>query len=201
MNMLIDLLPRKVEIEGKEYDINSGFRESILFELLMQDTEISEEDKVIQSLELYYPIVPKNINKAIENILWFYRCGKDSEETKVKGKSKGKRKQIYSFDYDAEYIYSAFLDQYGIDLQDVEYLHWWKFKAMFNSLKEDNQIVKIMGYRSVEITNDMTKEQKRFYKEMQELYKIPENISKEEKEKFDEIEEILLNSGNLENVL
>ncbi len=197
MNILIDLLPKEVNIEGEDYKINSDFRTSILFELLMQDNSVSEEDKIIQALELYYPILPKDLNQAIEKILWFYRCGKDEVETKNKGT--GKSTNVYSFDYDDDYIYSAFLDQYGVDLQDVEYLHWWKFKAMFRGLKEDNEIVKIMGYRAMDVNKIKDKEQKAHYTKMQELYKVP--IAKDERNKLDEINNILLNGGDVSKVL
>ena len=199
MNILIDILPNEVNIEGEDYKINSDFRTSILFELLMQDNSISEEDKIIQALELYYPKLPKDINKAIEGILWFYRCGKD--EVKNNNKGTGKSTNVYSFNFDDDYIYSAFLDQYGVDLQDIEYLHWWKFKAMFKSLKEDNELVKIMGYRAMDVNKIKDKEQKEYYKNMKELYKIPSNISKNEKEKLSEIEEILLNGGDVSKLL
>ncbi len=197
MNILIDLLPNEVNIEGQDYKINSDFRTSILFELLMQDNSISEEDKIIQALELYYPILPTDLNQAIEKILWFYRCGKDEVENKNKGT--GKSTNVYSYDYDDDYIYSAFLDQYGVDLQDVEYLHWWKFKAMFKALKEDNEIVKIMGYRAMDVNKIKDKEQKAHYTKMQELYKIP--IAKDERNKLDEINQILLNGGDVSKVL
>ena len=197
MNILIDLLPNEVNIEGEDYKINSDFRTSILFELLMQDNAISEEDKIIQTLELYYPKLPKDINKAIEGILWFYRCGKD--EVKNKNKGTGKSTNVYSYEYDDDLIYSAFLDQYNIDLQDIEYLHWWKFKAMFKSLKEDNEIVKIMGYRAMDVNKIKDKEQKAHYKKMQDLHKIP--TSKDEVEKLDEINQILLNCGDVSKVL
>lgn len=199
MNLLIDLVPVSVDIEGEKYEINSDFRTSILFELLMQDSEISEEDKIIHALELYYSILPNNLNEAVEKLLWFYRCGKD--EVEGKGYGKGKSEQIYSYDYDDDYIYSAFLDQYGVDLQDMEYLHWWKFKAMFKALKEDNEIVKIMGYRAMDLSKIKDKEEKSYYKKMKELYKIPSNISKDEKEKLNQIEEILLNGGDASKVL
>ena len=40
MNILIDLLPKKVEIDGIEYDINYDFRTSVLFEIMIQDNNI-----------------------------------------------------------------------------------------------------------------------------------------------------------------
>ncbi|GAA0084582.1 hypothetical protein UT300007_10210 [Clostridium sp. CTA-7] len=199
MNILIDLLPNKVIIEEKEYEINSDFRTSILFELLMQDDNLSEEDKLYYALDLYYPILPENINKAVEEILLFYECGKENENN---SSSRGKNKvigQIYSFEYDDEYIYSAFLDQYGIDLQDIEFLHWWKFKAMFKALKEDNEIVKIIGYRSIDLSKVKDKGQREYYKNMKKLYEIPK--SKNELEKINEIEEALLNGKDLSKIL
>lgn len=198
MNILIDLVPTTVNIDNREYEINSDFRTSILFELLMQDGTIEEDDKILMALQLYYPDIPENIKKAIEQMLWFYRCGKDVSSSKGNGKSKGVT-QIYSFEYDDDYIYSAFLDQYNIDLQDIEYLHWWKFKAMFKSLKDDNMIVKIIGYRSMDLSKVKDKEQKAYYKRMQKLYEIP--ISKNEQNKLDDITIALLSGGDLSKVL
>ena len=70
---------------------------------------------------------------------------------------------------------------------------------MFKSLKGDNEIVKIMGYRSVNLSNIKDKEQKLYYKKMKELYKIP--ISKDEIEKLDEIEKALLNGEDVSKLL
>lgn len=190
MNILIDLVPTSVNIDNKKYEINSDFRTSILFEMLMQDNSVSDEDKIFRALQLYYPAIPENINEAIEKMLWFYRCDKDIRKSKGNGKGKSVT-QIYSFEHDDAYIYAAFMDQYSIDLQDIEYLHWWKFKAMFKSLKEDNEIVKIMGYRSMDLSKIKDKEQKSYYKRMKDLYEIP--ISKDEDRKLKEIEEALLN--------
>lgn len=198
MNLLIDLVPKTITIDNKEYEINSDFRTSILFELLMQDKSIKDNDKIYLALELYYPNIPDDINSAIEKMLWFYRCGKDLITSKRKGKGKSDIK-IYSFEYDDDYIYAAFMDQYGIDLQDIKYLHWWKFKAMFKSLKEDTEIVKIMRYRSMDLSKINDKNEKAYYKKMQELYKIP--ISKDEQEKLEEIERALLNGEDVSKLL
>lgn len=198
MNILIDKLPNKIDILGEEYIINSDFRVSILFELLMQDKTIEDEQKIIQALNLYYGKIPKDVDLAIKKILWFYSCGKEEKKGK-KGISKRKNKQIYSFEYDSEYIYSAFLSQYNIDLESIDYLHWWKFRALFNSLDESNQFVKIMKYRAIDVSKIKDKEEKNFYKEMQEYYKIP--ISEEEEEKLDEITQALLNGTFNQNLL
>lgn len=196
MNMLVDVLPDSVEIDGTDYRINTDFRISILFELLMQDDGIEAQDKVIPALELYYPVIPQNVTEAVNQMIWFYRCGKDQVKPKEGSESGGSsQKIIYSFDYDDDYIYAAFLEQYGIDLQDVEHLHWWKFRALFKALGENTEFVKIMGYRSMKITSSMSKEQKQFYKHMQTIHALPE--SNKEKEADAILAEALMNGGDL----
>lgn len=204
MNLLIDLVPNEVEISGKMYEINSDFRTSILFEQLMLDEDIKEEYKFIQALQLYFPKLPAIglFEEAFKKIIWFYSCDKETEETKVKRGKNTSSKQIYDWDYDDEYIYAAFLDQYNIDLQEIEHLHWWKFKAMFKSLKETNKIVEIMKYRSINLSEIEDKKEKKFYKKMQETFALPNKVNKSEKEKLRAIEDALLKDGvlNLENL-
>lgn len=200
MNMLIDPLPKRVDIGGKSYEIRTDFRISILFEIMMLDPEVPDDMKVVNGLNLYYPKLPGDIEEACDKMLWFYKCGReDNAYVKKLAESKSEDKRVYSFDYDDDYIYAAFLRQYGIDLNGVKHLHWWKFKAMFNSLTDDNEFVKIMGYRAVDITKDMSKDQQRFYRKMKKIHEIP--LPKSEQEKQDAITEALMNGGDLTGLL
>ena len=183
MNLLLDDLDKVVKMRIKE-DFNTNFKNSILFELLMQESDLSNEAKVYQALKIYYPNLNQitDVNKAIDNMLWFYKCGKEDEEETSQRVKKENTKRIYSYEFDNELIYSAFKDQYSIDLQDIEYLHWWKFKAMFDALKDDNKIVEIMGYRAINLSKIKDKEMRKHYKKMQKLYALPDMRSEEEKE-------------------
>ena len=140
MNLLIHKLP----IQVKEMKINTDFRISILFELLMQNQKMRKELKIMKALQLYYPDFEKisNYEIAIEQMLWFYKCGKELDNSNKRNTNHNRYNQIYSYEFDDTYIYSAFLQQYHIDLQEVEYMHWWKFKAMFDGLSEDTEILK-----------------------------------------------------------
>lgn len=193
-NILLDILPETVDIDGIEYRINSDFRISILFELLMQDDELGKRQKLVQGLQLYYPEIPHNVTMAVDKMIWFYRCGKETGNG-GHGSGSGRAKQIYSFEYDDDYIYAAFLEQYGIDLQDIEELHWWKFRALFRGLSEDTEFVKIMGYRSVKINSKMSKEQREFYKKMQSIHALP--ITDAERKADELLTEALLNGGDI----
>lgn len=163
--------------------LRTDFRESIKFELLMQDRDIDNKDKLELALNLYFYKIPDNIEKAIEDILWFYKCGKEElANSNNKGNNKNKKNQIYSYEFDDNYIYSAFLQQYNVDLQDIEYLHWWKFKAMFEGLSKDAKIVEIMGYRAIDLRKIKDKEEKERYKKLKDIYRLPDMRTQEEKE-------------------
>ena len=183
INLLLDDIDEIVKNRIK-INFDTNFRIGIAFEIMMQNPKYSMQAKTYQALKLFYPEINqiKDFKKAIDDIIWFYSCGKNEEKTSQKSK-KNKNKQIYSYVFDNDLIYSAFKDQYNVDLEEVEYLHWWKFRAMFNGLKSDNRIVEIMGYRAVDLSKIKDKEMKKHRKQLQEEYKLPDMRSEEEKEK------------------
>lgn len=196
MNLLTDKLPYTVSVNGKDFEVDTDYSTSIRFEQLMLDRTISGADKVGLALNLYYPVVPDDINGALEAIKQFYRA----ENTEGLGGFKGSKtaSRIYDFDFDAPYIYAAFLKDYGIDLTRTEHLHWWAFRALFAALSEDNAFCKIMNYRAID-TKKFKGEERKFYAKMQKLYAIP--APKAEREKLDAVTEALLNGGDLSNLV
>lgn len=178
MNIILDRLP--TDYEGLKIETN--FRSFILFELLMQDTKVSEEDKVALAVNLFYEETPQDIKKAIDGILWFY-CGGKIEEKQVKNQEKTSKKRIYSYEHDSNLIYSAFKHDYNLDLNEIKYLHWWKFKALFECLNEENKICKYMEYRAVDLSKIKDKDEKKRYKKLKKACMLPDERSEEEKEK------------------
>ncbi|NFH70766.1 hypothetical protein FDC35_15900 [Clostridium botulinum] len=188
MSILTNKLPVEVNIDGVLYKINSDYRTSIIFSKLIEDNEITE-DIIVKVLKLYYPVMPKDIEQAINIIFWFYTCGENQEESN--SKSTISNKKVFDYEQDSRYIYSAFLSQYKIDLQDIKYLHWWKFKALFEALDDNNEIIKIMQYRSMDLSKIKDKEQRNFYKKMQDTYKLKEKISEEDLQALNDIKNLL----------
>lgn len=197
MSLLLEPAPVTVVIGGAEVGIETDFRASVRFELMMQEEDLSDEAKVLQALQLYYGTVPKAVPEAVEKMLWFYHLGReDSEAAGTRGRL---LEPVYSFEHDDGYIYAAFLTQYRIDLQNVPYLHWWSFKRLFDSLSPENEFVKIMQYRAAEITPKMSREQQDFYRRMKKLYALP--LPKREREQLSALEEALLGSGDVSALL
>lgn len=195
MNLLCDKTPESINVSGVNYKINTDYRVWIKFELLL--SEPSNDDKVLQEISelIFCNTMPKITNDVVEAILWFYRCGKPHEKQSGKGNN---NRAIFNYDYDDSYIYAAFLEQYGVDLNDAD-IHWWKFRALFQSLKDDCQIVKIMGIRSIKITSKMSAAERDYYQKMKRLYALP--LPQTELEKYNEIEDALLSGKPVDELL
>ncbi|EAG5212468.1 hypothetical protein C7T15_13885 [Listeria monocytogenes] len=74
----------------------------------------------------------------------------------------------YSLTQDADYIYASFLQDYNIDLLDSRgKMHWYKFRALLESLRDDTTIKTIIGIRQAELPSGKGTE-----KERNELIKL-----------------------------
>ena len=200
MNILIDDIecPDQTVVNGERYEIRTNFRMSILFELMMQDDSLDARTRVWKGLNLYFPVIPGDLSAAVDAALWFYRCGREETALQKRMAERKGKKQIYSFDYDAGRIYAAFLLAYNIDLQDIDYMHWWRFRFLFDSLPKDCEFVRAMEYRSVEL-DKVPEGQKEWYGKMKRMYALP--LSKEEDDRQAAIENALLNGGDMTGVL
>lgn len=176
MNILIDPLPTSVKIRGQDWPIRTAFYVWALFELTMQNAQLSDAEKIEQILPLCFSEVPPDINGALEAVLWFYRCG--AEPSKGGGHGGGKsQKKAYCFEQDADLIYATFRACYGIDLTEED-MHWWKFRALFRALPSECELAKVMGYRTADLTG-MSKTQKKLFERMRKLYALTNSRSVE----------------------
>lgn len=198
MNLLLEPAPTSVDIGGKQYALDADFRNAIKFEELMLDSEVPDEARGMLALRLFYPEIPKDVGAAFERIVWFYAGGEEPRQNRGSAAKAAAGKRIYSFEHDGAHIYAAFLADYRIDLEAVDFLHWWKFRALFESLRDENLICRIMGYRAADISK-LKGEQRKHYQEMQRFYALP--LPRDEKEKLDKINEVLMNGGDISTIL
>jgi len=190
--IMFNKLPHFVILQGKKYRINVDFRNMISFENKVEDKTIDKAKKIEHGLRCFYFDFfyledylkllhnPQVYQEACDKLIWFYKCGRDNYH-KTTGKGKGQNKQIYSYKFDDEYIYGAFYEQYGIDLA-YDKVHWWKFKSLLKSLKDDTEFVKIKSYRSY-----TGKDENRL--KLKEYWELP--LSLEEQNRLNQIYETL----------
>ena len=172
-------LPQGISIDGIFYTVNTDFKVWIEIANIISSKELNIFEKAEKSLALCYKeSLPDTFSNAINGMFEFYRCGKIPANPE---KTSAFAKPVIDLIEDRDMIAAAFLHDYNIDLFSTP-MHWWEFKALLSSLSEDNKIVKIMGYRAINIADIKDKEQKKFYKKMKSLYSLPDNRSEEEKE-------------------
>lgn len=169
MNIITDSLPKTVFIRGGEYPINSDFRAAVEFEILIQ-SDASPRVKADGAVRLFFgenpPPYPIDIivNAAAEFYAGFHS---DNESNIPKS-----RKRLYSFSQDGGYIAAAFRSQYGIDILNIPYMHWYEFTALFRGLEENCEIVKIMGYRAADPKKIKCKSERERIVKLQEIYRL-----------------------------
>jgi len=186
MNILLDILPEEVAINGKRYYIDTDFRTFIIFEKIILDHTLTAKEKITELLNLVYTEeVPVDVTAAFDAAIQIYRCGEETTSrpgaTRKNGDVELKPKLIYDYEKDAPYIYAAFLSQYGIDLNEIVYMHWWKFHALFNGLTSSTKIVEIMGYRATDLSKIKDKDERARLAKLKRIYDLPTNYTYEDK--------------------
>lgn len=190
VNIILDRLPNTVEIGGKDYQIYSDFRTSILFETMIR-SDLSSHEKLSRMLSLYYPVIPENRSEAIDKALWFYNCGKyekekEEEQKNRTGNAYRKNRVAYSFEQDAAYIYAAFQSEYHMNLQRMKSqdLHWWEFQALFEALDDRHKIKQIMYWRTCS-TNGLPRKEVQRINELRKRFSLRDDVSCSEKVKLE----------------
>lgn len=177
MNILIEILPTAIEIDGIEYDINSDFRSCLRIILAFEDSSLAAFEKQMILLENLYREVPDNLEQAIRKGIKFLNGGKEEE---MSGKS---QPRLYSFEKDAPFIMAAFKQTHGIDLETSD-MHWWKFMTLFMDMGSDTTFSNLVSLRKRVKTGKATKEERAAAREIKDIFDLPEidNRTLEERE-------------------
>lgn len=94
-----------------------------------------------------------------------------------------KQRAPYDIRYDGDYIYSSFLQAYGIDLFDVQgELHWRKFNALLSGLPEGTKFMEVIKIRKWKPQKGDSAEYKEEMRRLQKDYALPNEIVEEEEE-------------------
>lgn len=179
MNPLINKFPTKIELNGKVYEINTDFRNCLKIILAFEDDDLTIEEKYYIMLQRLYGCVPKNQEEAIRKAILFLDCGEEQ-------KDESDKPRIYSFSKDAKYIYSAIeMSSNGLDLENIEYLHWWKFYYKFFDINKDTTFSNIISLRDKKNHGKLTEEEKNIFIESREILDLDyQTEPSEEESKF-----------------
>lgn len=141
-------LPKTVEIDGKTFGIRYDFRVIIEILIMLNDPDLSNDDKAEALLEMFY-LNPEEITNVREAVDEAYKFIDGNSNRKPQ---KGPR--LTDWEQDFDYIVSPVNRVLGYDCRAVDYdsenntggLHWWTFVSAYMEIGGDclfSQIVSI----------------------------------------------------------
>lgn len=178
MNLFYEDYPKSILVDGEEIQIITDFRSYIqLFDMLKDDSINSVEKAMV--IREYFKADPPNFSNAIDALLDFVtmeeipKCGVymngENEDDDVR------KKELYSFSIDYPFIFSAFLQEYGINIRTIKYMHWWEFRMLFDGLSDNTEIKKRIMYRSMDLNEIKDKAEKKRIQKIQNQIRLPDN--------------------------
>lgn len=176
MNFFYEELPDTVNVGGERIKIITDFREYIRLLDMLKDQELDYVQKfvIIQQYFLDDVAVDEEAVSALSGFITMDLNGAEVVEKDGCGNLQEKpKKNLFSYSIDYPYILSGFLRDYGIDLIDIKYMHWWKFRMLFDGLSDDTEIKQRIMYRSVDLSEIKDKEEKKRIKKIQKSIQLP----------------------------
>ena len=171
MNILVDEFPESLTVDGVNYAIDTDFRDVLRVILAYEDETLTQfERQLILLNNLYGDRIPRNTTDALERALWFLNGGKDAQQPQDTEET---QTRLYSFSKDANFIFSAFRQTHGIDLQKTS-MHWWEFLALFMDLGSETTFSSLIGLRKRVKSGAATKEERAAAQSMGEVFEIPD---------------------------
>lgn len=163
-------LPNTVTVDGKAFLLNTDYRVWLRYTRDIKSGEIFDASYLFEGE--YPPAI------SIVALLDFWQ-----PKSPLPRPIRHSDAIPIDYDLDADLIYAAFLEQYGIDLIDVEHLHWHKFIALLRGISEDTKLGKVMGYRCYEKTDSKHD----YHEELRRAWEIEPPMTEEEKADAEEL--------------
>ncbi|EGL4172628.1 hypothetical protein D7094_04380 [Listeria monocytogenes] len=165
LDLTFDNVLRVLELNG-DTRLEGYFRVNLAIEVLFENktpwSQLDEDnpyqsiqEKSLVLLDIFENYIVKDDAKGIQYDI-------DGNKMPVATGEGEEEQACYSLTQDSDYIYASFLQDYNIDLIDVRgKLHWYKFRALFDSLRDDTAIKSIMNIRQTELPTGKGSEKER----------------------------------------
>ncbi len=178
IHLLCDPFPESIHADGLSYPVQTDFRVWLKFAELLENPE-QNAAAILQSV-FRFPVRGFS-EPLIDAVFSFYHA--DSlyyQPDNRKEKDSRKERPLFEWKFDARFILGDFRRFYQLDLLHVDYLHWFAFIALFQTLPEESHCMKRIALRSADLTKIKNKEEKRRIRKLKRLVALPYVMSSEE---------------------
>lgn len=181
-------LPKSLNIDDIEYDIQSDFRAVLDILIACADPDLSDYEKqevMYQILYIDADKIPVHCyEEACKKAVAFIDGGIDSDKKKP-------QKKLIDWQYDAAMIMPAVNKVAGKELRAEKYIHWWTFLGFFMEV-EDGLFSQVLSIRQKKAKHKkLEKWEREFERENSDLVKLPTVQSEEQKKEIENLEKWL----------
>ncbi len=167
-------LPESVEVDGSLYPIHTSFKYWLRFTELLADRNTPPADfDFIYSTE-------KKPQSRMDGLIALIQFCSPPQILPHTDKLEGSSEKVVDYAIDADYIFAAFMEQYGIDLVESD-MHWYKFQALFKGL-HSTKLNEIIGYRLWENTGGKRDAYTRQMEKLKNAWEIPQEPDEEDED-------------------
>lgn len=170
-------LPETVTVAGRSVPVDTDFRVGVAVE--MEILNEAQPDVAGLLFRFYLGRVPEDVPGALEALVDFWRGGDGGDGGEAE-RSAGRSERWYDFGLDADVLLSSFLSCYGIDLSTAR-LHWWTFRRLMLNLPRESPFMQRVHFRVADLSG-MSKAERKHYRKMKELYRIPQGRTGENRD-------------------
>lgn len=173
--MIYDL-PTSINIEGNNYTIRNKADYRVVLDVLsvLNDDDLTEQEKAYCSLFIFYDEIPENTDEAIKQMYFFINCNEEEKATD--------KPQIMDWEQDFSILVAPINRTIGREIRSNEYLHWWTFMSAYMEIGECTfaTIISIRNKKQKGIKLD--KWEQDYYKDHREKVDLKNSISQKERE-------------------
>ena len=180
-------LPTSLEVNGKQWEIRSDYRDILNVIVAFEDPDLKPEEKQYVALFIIYKdfanMPPDDLKQAYEAALWFIDGGKKE------AKSSGPR--TMDWEQDAAILFPAINSVAGREVRAMPYLHWWTFIGYFMEIQK-GVFATVLQLRSKKAKKKkFEKDEQDFWRSNKEICELKPKLSTEEKEEKEKLLSIL----------
>lgn len=174
--------------DGEKIPIDPDFRCILRCIRVLDDPELDDEKKLFLLMRWFFK--SRYVPDALDLFVGFVSNADCSDD----------EPPVMDFEQDADAIYASFVEQYGIDLLDVDTMHWRKFSVLLGGINEKTPLGRRIAIRDMDTTNLKGKDKIKADRAKRRVA-LKERMSKAERDLQSRLDEVLASGGDPTEVL
>lgn len=180
---MIGRLPMALSVDGREYPVETDFRNILVILVAMNDPDYSDQEKMYIAMKRLYQgefdnIPPEHMQEAAQQAQWFIDCGQEYDDKKPSPR-------VIDWEQDEAILFPAVNKIAGTETRSLPYLHWWTFMGYFMEI-ENGTFSTVLGIRQRRAKGKkLEKWEQEFYRNNKKMCDIKKRYSAEEQAEID----------------